>query len=398
MIGTSGWDYVDWVGVFYPKEKGKLEYYSKVFKTAEVDSTFYSYPAPKVVDSWTRRTPADFIFSAKIPRTITHRKMANPKLDVAKDLELFLSLMKSLSEAGKLGPLLFQLPPGLKYDIGRLEELLASLPSGHKFAVEFRDVGWLRDETYKVLEKYGVAYTIVDEPLLPPECIVTADFAYIRWHGRGRRPWYNYHYKREELEAWVPKVKELESCVSELYGYFNNHFHGYACENALAVLEMLGVLTPEQAEVKRRVEEHFKSGELLVPPPACAKLKGLQALLLAQSDKPSDLIALFTDERRIKRSQEIPSAEVKVEELGEHYVKAKVKEYTVVIDCESKTLLHDCADFSRVSVAKQFCKHVAKLFTALPQQLSSSILKKIHQEVEEWTFKPLVGEGAEGSG
>ncbi|RLE53353.1 MAG: hypothetical protein DRJ33_01255 [Candidatus Methanomethylicota archaeon] len=395
FIGTSGWDYVDWVGVFYLKDKGKLEYYSKVFNTAEIDSTFYDYPIPRVVESWVKRTPRSFVFAAKVPRTVTHKKMINPRLDIAKDLELFLNLMKPLAEAGKMGPLLFQLPPGLKYDLDRLEALLANLPTKYKFAVEFRDPSWLREETYSVLEKYEVAYTIVDEPLLPPECIVTANFAYIRWHGRGQKPWYNYHYKREELEAWIPKVKEVEAQVSELYGYFNNHFHGYACDNALTVLEMLGILTLEQAEAKKRLSEHFKAGKLFIPPPASAKLKGLQAYMLAQSNNPSDLIMLFTDEKRIKRSQEIPTSEVLIEELTDNYVKAKVKDYVVVVDGDSKVILHDCADFSRVSTAKQFCKHLARLFTTMPQQTAVKLLKKIHQEIDEWTFKPLVGEEGE---
>ncbi len=390
-IGTSGWDYVDWVGVFYPSEKRKLEYYSKVFNTAEVDSTFYSLPIPRVVESWVRRTPKSFVFAAKIPRTITHKKMIDPKMDVAKDLDLFLSLMMPLHDAEKLGPLLFQLPPGLKYDLSRLEGLLSFLPSGYKFAVEFRDPSWLKNEVYKLLDKYSVAYTIVDEPLLPPICQVTADFTYIRWHGRGQRPWYNYRYKREELAEWIPRIRELEGSVKEIYGYFNNHFHGYACESALMVLEMLGVLTPEQAEAKKRVDQHFKTGRALVPPPA-AKAKGLQAYLLAQSSDPSQLILLFTDERRVKRASEIPVEQVIVEEASPTYIKAKVKDYTVIVDAENKIILHNCADFSRVSVAKQFCKHLARLFTALPRELAVSILRILNSELEEWTFKPLTGE------
>jgi len=105
--------------------------------------------------------------------------------------------------------------------------------------------------------KNSVAYTNVDEPLLPPEIHVTADFAYFRWHGHGKRPWFDYRYKKEELEPWVPKVKQAAKGVKKIYGYFNNHFHGYGVENCLQVLEMLGVLNQEQEKAKQNVEEHF---------------------------------------------------------------------------------------------------------------------------------------------
>jgi uncharacterized protein YecE (DUF72 family) len=115
----------------------------------------------------------------------------------------------------------------------------------------------MKKETWELLKKYGVAYTIVDRSLLPPEVHLTADFAYFRWHGHGNRPWFNYRYKKEELEPWIPKVKQVTTKVKKIYGYFNNYFHGYVVENCLQVLEMLGILTPEQVEAKRKVEEHF---------------------------------------------------------------------------------------------------------------------------------------------
>ena len=127
------------------------------------------------------------------------------------------------------------------------------LPEDYEFAVEFRDHSWLRKETWKLLRDRNVAYTIVDEPLLPPDLQVTADFAYIRWHGRGVRPWYNYHYSKEELQEWVPKVKKVGGKVEKVYGYFNNHYHGYAAENCIEILEMLNAAKPPQSEVKQRI-------------------------------------------------------------------------------------------------------------------------------------------------
>lgn len=106
-----------------------------------------------------------------------------------------------------------------------------------------------------LLRKYQVAYTNVDEPLLPSDVYVTTDFAYFRWHGRGKKPWFNYRYKIEELEPWIPKIRKTSEKVKQVYGYFNNHFHGYAPENCLNLLERLTELTPQQAETKKRMSK-----------------------------------------------------------------------------------------------------------------------------------------------
>jgi uncharacterized protein YecE (DUF72 family) len=118
--------------------------------------------------------------------------------------------------------------------------------------VEFRNLSWMRDETWSLLEKYKVAYVIVDEPLLPPEVQLTADFAYFRWHGRGERPWFDYRYSKDELEPWIPKVEESARKVKKVVGYFNNHFHGYAPENCLYLIEKLGLLSEEQKKAKAK--------------------------------------------------------------------------------------------------------------------------------------------------
>ena len=108
----------------------------------------------------------------------------------------------------------------------------------------------MRDETWSLLKECGIAYTNVDEPLLPPEVHLTADFTYFRWHGRGERPWFDYLYEKAELDEWVPKVEEAAKNVKKVYGYFNNHFHGYATENCLYLIEKLGLLTDQQKRAK----------------------------------------------------------------------------------------------------------------------------------------------------
>ena len=113
----------------------------------------------------------------------------------------------------------------------------------------------MREETWELLKKYGVAYANVDEPLLPPEVHLTADFAYFRWHGRGKKPWFNYRYEKQELEPWVPKLEDTSKKVKKIFGYFNNHFHGYAPENALQLIERLGLLTEKHKRAVMKFSE-----------------------------------------------------------------------------------------------------------------------------------------------
>lgn len=263
LIGTSGWSYNEWVGVFYPNSTtNKLSFYTKIFATAEVDSTFYAYPAKGLAIGWAKNSPDGFVFSAKLPRLITHDK----KLDLSKgaeaDLVRFLSIMKPLIVGGKLGPILIQLPPSYSFrsDFERLRGFLDVVPEDVKFAVEFRHPSWLREEVWSLLRRRNVANVIVDEPLLPPEVTITADFAYVRWHGRGTRPWYNYRYRDKELESWVPKVKEMSAQVKKTYGYFNNHFRGFAVENSLKMMQMVGASNPQRDEARGKATRFIDRG------------------------------------------------------------------------------------------------------------------------------------------
>ena len=263
LIGTSGWSYNEWAGAFYPDSKtNKLSYYSKIFGTAEVDSSFYAFPSKGLVLGWARYTPDDFVFSVKLPQLLTHEKKLDPEKGVETDLVRFLGLLKPLIAAGKLGPVLIQLPPSFSFqpDFGKLKSFLEMSPEDVKFAVEFRHPSWLREETWSLLRGKNVANVIVDEPLLPPDTVITADFAFIRWHGRGSRPWYNYRYSEKELDTWVPKVKVVTSRVKATFGYFNNHFRGFAVENSLKMMEKLGISTPRQDEIRERATRFLETG------------------------------------------------------------------------------------------------------------------------------------------
>ena len=256
LLGTSGWSYKEWEGSFYRKgEKRKLRAYARVFQTVEIDSTWYRYPSKGTVMGWLRYSPPDFVFTAKLPKIITHEKKLGLEDDVQEDLDAFLEIMQPLQLNGKFGCLLIQLPPSYDYNPENLEAFFEMLSSQFKFAVEFRNLSWMREETWQLLKKYDVAYTNVDEPLLPPEVHITTNFTYFRWHGRREKPWFNYLYKKEELEPWIPKVLKAAKQVNKVYGYFNNHFHGYAPENCLSLMERLLSLTPQQVAAKKRISK-----------------------------------------------------------------------------------------------------------------------------------------------
>ena len=263
LIGTSGWSYNEWAGVFYPTTNtNKLSFYSKLYETAEIDSTFYAFPSKGLVLGWARYTPQDFVFSAKLPQLLTHEKKLELSKGVEADLIRFLGLLKPLIATGKLGPILVQLPPSYSYqvDFDKLKAFLTKAPEDVKFAVEFRHPSWLREDVWSFLRGKNVANVIVDEPLLPPDTVTTADFAFIRWHGHGSRPWYNYRYSGKELDSWVPKVKDVAARVKKTYGYFNNHFRGFAVENSLKMMEKLGISNVQQKEAAARAERFIDSG------------------------------------------------------------------------------------------------------------------------------------------
>ena len=203
--------------------------HTKVFKTAEINSTFYAYPSKGTVMGWTRYSPPDNVFCAKLPKLITHDK----KLNIEEDLLRYCDLIRPLSLNGKLGCLLIQLPPKYSFNIEHLEDFFSILPKEFRFAVEFRNVSWMRKETWPLLEKYNVAYCNVDEPLLPPEVHITTDFAYFRWHGHGKNPWFDYQYKTEELEPWIPKLKETATKVKKNLRLFQQPF-SWICRRKLS--------------------------------------------------------------------------------------------------------------------------------------------------------------------
>ncbi len=384
LLGTSGWSYRDWIGPFYKKkDKSMLSAYTKVFKAVEIDSTFYRYPSKGTAMGWLKYSPTDFIFVAKLPKLITHEKKLGLDQGVEDDLKRFCEIMEPLHLNGKLGCILIQLPPRFGFNLDLMEDFFKILPTNIRFAVEFRDLSWMRDETWRLLKKYEVAYTIVDEPLLPPEVQMTSKIAYFRWHGKGVRPWYNYRYSINELEPWIPKVQEVADKVETVYGFFNNHYHGYAVENCLQVLEMLGDLTPKQAEAKTTVENYLKISTKIKRPT-------LEAFVEPKEMTFDNLLNTFLDKPRLKRAQRIKDEELTIQEETLNQIKALIRDYHIVIDLGNCVVLHDCADWSRVLPSKRFCKHIGKLLLSLDKEKASKILKQIYTNKEKWEFKPYI--------
>jgi len=380
LIGTSGWSYPEWVGPFYEKKTGMFSYYSKFFHTVEINSSFYRYPSRSMILGLARNAPPGFVFAVKLPKLITHDKWLSLKEGVEEDTRRFLALMQPLAE--HLGPILIQLRPMFNFDehADVLENYLEVLPKNYEWAVEFRHRSWLRDETYEILRSHNVAYTVVDEPLLPPEVHITADFAYIRWHGHGSRLWYDYEYTEDQLEAWKPKIQGITKSVRRTYAYFNNHFNANAVKNAIEMLELLGDATPEQREVYKKLTSHQGSG-------GSKGVQTLEAFNTSDDDlSVADHLLHFTDAPRIGRGEKIKRGEVSITSSNEHHLAGDVRGYYIDIDLKQKVIKHNCDDWRKTMGRKRFCKHLVSFFLKLPPGQASSVLSKIWDDIDSWSF------------
>ncbi len=243
-IGTSGWHYGHWVGVFYPEDLPSsqwLSYYARSFPTVELNNPFYRQPRPQAWDLWRRTVPRGFLFAVKANRFITHIK----RLKGAKEaVTRFLEGAKRLGP--HLGPILFQLPPSFHRtdeNMGRLEAFLASLPAGLRYAVEFRHRSWLTEEGLKILRRWEVAFCCFDSPGLKTPLVATASFAYMRFHGA--EALYASNYTDEILFSWARRLVDLGRGLEDVFIYFNNDAHGYAVANARTLADALASLDAE---------------------------------------------------------------------------------------------------------------------------------------------------------
>jgi uncharacterized protein YecE (DUF72 family) len=232
------------VDVFYPpgaRQEEFLPFYSRVFDTVELDSTFYKPPEPTIARSWARHTPPGFRFAAKVPRSVTHDahlRGANPEMS---------ELARALEPLGeKLGPILVQMPPDFLNDRDNAEALsrfFDQAPQGLHYAVEFRDVSWHVPATLELLRARGAAVTWTQWRDLPAWCEVTAGFVYVRWLGT-RADISRYDRvqidRGGELSAWVDRLHGATGLVDEIYGYVNNHYAGHSPETVNDLKRLLG--------------------------------------------------------------------------------------------------------------------------------------------------------------
>ena len=238
-IGCSGWNYQHWRnGVFYPPRlppRRWLEFYARHFDTVEVNSTFYRLPRESAGENWVRQSPPGFLFAVKMSRYATHIKRLR---DLPPSIELFYERIRPLVDSPKLGPILWQLPPGFPRDDGRLAQALEQLPPG-RHCFEFRHESWFADEVYELLRKHHVALVISDEASrwVKTPHVRTTDWTYIRFHhgSRGRHG----NYAASEIETWVRRIAQWRR-DTEVFAYFNNDWEGYAIRNAKLLKKELG--------------------------------------------------------------------------------------------------------------------------------------------------------------
>lgn len=234
-IGTSGWHYKHWKGTFYPadtKDKDQLSIYLEHFKTVEINNSFYRLPSADTFSLWRKSVPEDFLFAVKASRYITHMKKLK---DTAEGLHLFLTHADHLKE--KLGPILFQLPPGWKCNAERLSQFLMHLPKGYRYAFEFRNTTWYDKSIYDLLKQHNCAFCIyeLDHHLSPLE--VTADFVYVRLHGPEGK--YQGSYTKKQLSVWAKRCMQWRKSRRDVFVYFDNDQEGYAAFNASTLKQLL---------------------------------------------------------------------------------------------------------------------------------------------------------------
>lgn len=258
LIGTSGFSYKDWVGVFYPentKNTEMLEIYAKKFPCVELNFTYYQMPGTRTIEGLVRKVPDDFEFCVKANKAMTHEINEGEAAHLDRKIfQDFMEALKPMITRGVLGCILAQFPwsfrrtvPNTEYVL-RFKELFADVP----VVVEFRNAEWISDDTFDLLRRQALAFCAVDEPrlpgLMPPVAEATSGLGYVRFHGRNAKKWwthdnpserYDYLYSDDELKEWIPKIQRIADKTKKTYVFFNNCHVGQAAENAHMLQAML---------------------------------------------------------------------------------------------------------------------------------------------------------------
>jgi len=235
-VGTSGWSYDHWDGLFYPRgvtHANRLAYYVTRFPAVEVNYSFYRLPSERTIRSWHDVAPRRFRYAVKASRYITHVLRL---VDAEEAVGTFVSRVSGLRT--HLGVVLWQLPPDFEADLDVLDAFLAILPRRVRHAVEFRHGSWVSEETFELLEREGAALVCVSSEAMPAVRRATADFVYARFHGRDTG--YDYDYTQADLEPWAAFLQEQSRQGRDGYAFFNNDAHGNAPHDAKTLIRLLG--------------------------------------------------------------------------------------------------------------------------------------------------------------
>jgi uncharacterized protein YecE (DUF72 family) len=228
-IGTSGYDYPEWRGSFYPPELSaakRLSYYAAQFSTVEINYTFYHLPSDRTLGGWLSQTPDGFHLTLKAPKRITHVARLRGCGDL---VATFCALGSTLK--GRLGAILFQLPPFLRKDLGALDEFLDALPRGVRATIEFRHESWFDREVFRRLEARDVALCVADSEKLRTPVLATASFAYFRLRDAG--------YTADALAAWAETIRGVGAGGRDVFVYFKHEEAGKGPDLARTVIRHL---------------------------------------------------------------------------------------------------------------------------------------------------------------
>jgi uncharacterized protein YecE (DUF72 family) len=232
FAGTSGFAYPQWKPEFYPPDvpqKRFLEHYASRLNSVEINYTFRRHPSSGTLENWVGATPAAFSFSIKSHQKITHILRLKEAREAT---DFFLSSLEPLRAAGRLGVVLFQLPPYLRCDAGLLSDFLAVLPQGLRCAFEFRHVSWQDDKVYELLAGHNACYCLAESDRMEPPDVITADFVYFRLRKA--------EYTPADREAMLAKTKELLAGGKSVFLFFK---HEETPEGAFYAEEMLRGVT-----------------------------------------------------------------------------------------------------------------------------------------------------------
>lgn len=257
-IGTSGYSYADWRGLYYPvgiKQADFLNFYAQEFDAVELNYTYYQMPAARTLAALAQKVPDHFRFTLKAHQRMTHDRSANREI-----FQEFCTALAPLQAAGKLGCVLAQFPTSFHYSdqnyayLANFRHQIGEIPT----VIEFRHRSWVQNAVFQGLSDLELGFCCVDQPqlsvLIPPVAVATAPIAYVRLHGRNGAKWwqheqayerYDYSYSQAELAEWVPKLQNLQQRAQQTYIFANNCYKSQSITTARQLKAMLGIGTTE---------------------------------------------------------------------------------------------------------------------------------------------------------